>query len=45
MAKADGLSYLPRNRKELLLWLVLVLLGAFLARFFVVISYRLAHQK
>lgn len=45
MAVTDGPSFLPRNCKEALLWLLLVLCGAFLGRFFVVLAYRVSHQQ
>lgn len=45
MAVNDGPSFLPRNRKELMLWLLLVLCGAFLGRFFVVLAYHVSHQQ
>lgn len=40
-----GPSFLPRNAKEAFLWLVLVFVGAFVGRFFVVFAYRVAHQQ
>ena len=40
-----GPSFLPRNAKEAFLWLVLVFVGAFVGRFFVVFAYRVARQQ
>ena len=42
---AGGPSFLPRNSGELILWLALVLAGAFVGRFFVVFAYRVANQR
>jgi hypothetical protein len=42
MANTSGPGYLPRNTREALIWLALVLVGAFVGRFFVVHAHRLA---
>lgn len=40
-----GPSFLPRSGKEAALWLALVVAGAFLGRFLVVLAYRATNQE
>jgi hypothetical protein len=42
MAGAGGPDYLPHSRREAVIWLGLVLVGAFVGRFLVVHAHRIA---
>jgi hypothetical protein len=44
MASRSGPDYVPRSMREALIWLVLVLVGAFVGRFFVVHAHRIARR-
>jgi hypothetical protein len=45
MASTSGPGYLPHSTREALLWLILVLIGAFVGRFLVVHAHRIANGR